>query len=177
MKIIQTLPLIIFSLFFFSALDSHAQQAREMQPLEVHDFECLRSLDCVQSSQSLRSKGWSFIFDDTVDEFAPELTARMEGENISFLAIYDKQGNMIKSKYERVDMALPRCLLAYLTQDNYKGWKIAGSEMVMQDFDPASVRYKVMLENSTSEKSEVFDSEFINELHLKHEGLAKYCPM
>lgn len=172
----HTLFLTLFSYLLLSGLDAMAQQSREMQPLEIHDFECLQSLECIQSSQSLKRKGWSFIFDDTVDEFAPELTARMEGENISFLATYDKQGNMIKSKYERVNMALPRCLLTYLTQDNYQGWKIAGSEMQMKDFDPASVKYTVRLENETSMKSEAFDAEFINELHLKHEGLAQYCP-
>lgn len=173
MKITKPLLLPLFSFLLFCVLDAHTQQVREMQPLEKHDFECLQSLDCVQSSQSLKSKGWLFIFDETVDEFAPELTARMEGENISLLSIYDNEGNMIKSKYKRRNVALPTSLLRYLTEGNYEEWKITGSEMVMNDFDPSSARYLVMLEKNSSVISEVFDSEFINGLHLKYQSLVK----
>lgn len=166
---------ILFNLLVFGALDGIAQQLREMQPLDPHDFECLQSLECVQDSKSLESKGWSFIFDETVDEYARELTARMKGENISFFAIYDKQGHLIRSNYKRQNIALPKCLLAYLTEGNYKDWQVIGSEMKMKDFDPSSVTYKVVLKNKTSDTSEVFDFDFINDLHLKYEGLAELC--
>jgi len=177
MKITQVLLFIILSFFFllFGVLEANAQQLREMQPLEVHDFHCLQWLECVENSQSLKDKGWSFIFDETVDEFAQELTASMKGENVSFFAIYDKEGFLIRSDYKRKNVALPKCLLSYLTEGKYKEWRITGSEMEMKDFDPDLVKYKVVLENHTSTTSEVFDAEFINDLHVKHEGLAKYC--
>lgn len=175
MKITQILFSIIFFFLLISALDSKAQQVREMHPLDVQDFKCLQSLECVQNSQSLKSKGWVFIFDETVDEFARELTARMKGENVSFFALYDKQGHLIRSTYKQRNVALPKCLLSYLTEGNYEEWQITGSEMVLKDFDPTSIKYKVMLENHTSATSEVYDFEFINDLHLKYEGLATYC--
>lgn len=177
MKITRILLPILFVSIFFGALELHAQQAREMYPLEIDDYECLKSLECIQSSQSLKRKGWSFIFDETVDEYARELTARMKGKNVSFLAKYDKEGFMIGSKYKLNNIALPTCLLTYLVEGKYKGWQITASEMVMDDFDPASVRYKVLLKNDTSLRSEVFDSEFIGDLHLKFDGHAKHCLM
>lgn len=177
MKITYIISLFIFLYLHFGVLDAHAQQFRELQPLDVHNFECLKSLECAQNSQSLKSKGWSFVFDETVDEFAPELTAQMKGENISFFAIYDSKGYLIRSTYKREDVALPNRLLAYLTAGDYKGWQITRTEMVVKDFDPATVNYKVMLKNNTLAKSEVFDSKFINDLHLKNEGLVKQLPL
>jgi hypothetical protein len=176
MKITQLLFAITFCFFslHFGTNDSNAQQVREMQPLEALDFECLQSLECVQSSQSLKSKGWSFIFDETVDEYARELTAIMKSENIFFFAIYDHEGYVIRSDYKRNNSALPLCLLAYLAEGDYKGWQITGSELEIRDFDPATVKYKVILENKTSAKSEVYDYDFIESLHLKHEDLAQH---
>lgn len=165
----------LFALFMLSTFDSNAQQPREMYPLEVHDFECLRSLDCVQNSQSLKSKGWSFIFDETVDDFAKELTAQMKGENIYLYAIYDKEGKLIKSTYKRKDAALPKCLLTHHTEDNYNGWRITGSEMVVRDFDPSTIKYKVMLESETSARSEIYDFDLISDLHSSYEGMAELC--
>lgn len=176
MKITYFISLFIFSCLLIDASDAQGQQLREMQSLDAHDFECLKSLDCAQNSESLDSKGWAFISDETVDEVPRELTARMEGENIFFFAIYDKQGYLIRSTYKREDIALPNRLLAHLAEGDYKGWKITASEMVMKDFDPATITYKVMLENKTSAKSEVFDTDFINGLHLKSEGLVKQLP-
>lgn len=174
MKYAQTLLFIAIPFVLIGALDANAQQVREMQSPELHDFECMKSLECIQDSQSLKGKGWSFIFDETVDEFAGELTARMKGDNISLMATYDKEGQLIASRYKRIDVALPNCLLAYLTESQYEGWQIIGSEMVIKDFDPATSQYTVFLENATSVRSEKFDYEFVNDLHLKHEGLAKH---
>jgi len=175
MKTTQIILLSTCSFLLFSTLDSQAQQVREMYPLEIHDFECLQSLQCAQSSQSLKNKGWTFIFDETVDEFTRELTARMKGENISFLAKYDKQGEVIRSTYKQNNAALPTCLLEYLSEGNYEEWQITGSEMVMRDFDATSITYKVKMKNKTTVASEEFDFEFINDLHQKYEGLAKLC--
>lgn len=175
MKITQELLFIILPfLFLFRAFDSNAQQLREMQPLEVHDFECLQSLECVQKSHSLKSKGWAFVFDNTADEYHGELTAHMKGENIFFYAVYDKEGNLMRSHYKRKEVALPRCLLAHITENNSGKWRISDSQMILKNFDPATVKYKVMLESNTSERSEVYDFEFVNRLHVQHEGLVKH---
>jgi hypothetical protein len=174
MKNTQILGSTIISILLFGALDSNAQQVREMQPLEAHDFECLQSLECVQSSQSLKSKGWVFIFDETVDDLARELTAKMKSKHISFFATYDELGDVLRSKYKRENVALPRCLLKHLAEGTYKGWEITRSEMMVKNLDPTSIKYKVKLKNNTSTKSEVFDFKFINDLHLKHGGLGKY---
>jgi len=172
MKITQILLSTIFSLLLFGPLNTNAQQMREMKPLKVQDFKCLQSLECVQSSQHLKSKGWTFVFDDTVDKFARELTARMKGEHVYFHAIYDEKGNLIRSNYKLENAALPSCLLKHLAEGTYKGWQIAGSRLVVKNFDPASLKYKVILKNKASTKSVVYDNEFINDLHLKYEGLA-----
>lgn len=169
--------LILFASIFLCAFEVHAQQAREMDPLELSDYECLKSLECIQNSQSLKSKGWLFTFDETVDEYAEELTAHMKGQNVSLFAKYDKEGYMIRSKYKRDNVVLPGCLLAYLIEESYKGWRITASEMVVENFDPASIKYKVLLQNHTSARTEKFDSEFIGNLHLKFKGEAKHCLM
>lgn len=175
MNINRSLISTLFAFLILGTFDSNAQQLREMQALEAHDFECLRSLDCVQNSQSLKSKGWAFIFDETVDEFAKELTARMKGENIYFLAIYDKEGKLIKSTYRRKDVALPGCLLTFHTEDKHEGWRITGSEMVVRDFDPSTIKYKVKLESETSARSEEYDFDFISNLHSSYESEAELC--
>ena len=174
MKIIQVLLLIVFFFLSIGVIDSNAQQFREMQPLEAHDFECLQSLQCVENSESLKNKGWAFVFDDTVDEFSKELTAKMKGSGLSFFAKYDELGNLIRSKYKRKNVALPPCLLKHLVEGSYKGWQITSSEMVIRDFDTTSIRYKVLLKNKRATKSEIYDVEFINGLHLGYEGLAKH---
>ena len=174
MKITQALFLIIIPYLLLGALDSKAQQTREMQSLEDHDFQCLKSLQCAQNSRSLQEKGWAFVFDETVDESARELTARMKGEDIYFYAVYDEEGDVIRSIYKQTDVALPNCLLANLTEGSYRGWQITGSEMVMKDFETSSVKYKVKLQNKTSATSEIFDFDYLNNLHLKHEVLAKH---
>jgi hypothetical protein len=175
MRITQAIILTLVAFLMLGAYDSDAQQLREMQPLEDQDFECLKSLDCVQESQSLKSKGWSFIFDETVDAFANELTAHMKGENIYFFAVYDKEGNLVRSTYRRVDVALPKCLHRYHAENGNAGWRITGSEMTMKDFDPSTIKYKVMLESESSARSEVYDSDFISDVHMRYEGVAELC--
>jgi hypothetical protein len=170
MKITQ----IIF-LFFFISVDSYSQQTRELLPLDNQDFKCLQSIECIENSQSLKQKGWSFIYDKTVDEFTRELTAIMKGENIYFFAIYDIEGSLIRSTYKRKNVPLPSCLLTYFSQGNYKEWQITGSEMVIRDFDPATINYKVELKNKKSSTSEKYDFDFISGLHLKYEKLARHC--
>ncbi|PWN06513.1 hypothetical protein [Rhodohalobacter mucosus] len=165
----------LVAFLMLGTIDLHAQELREMQPLEADDFECLQSLDCIQNSQSLKSKGWSFIFDETVDAFANERTAYMKGENIYFFAMYDKKGNLIRSTYRRKDVALPRCLHRYHAETADEGSRIAGSEMTMKDFDPSTIKYKVMLESGTSSRSEVYDSDFISDVHREYEGVAELC--
>jgi hypothetical protein len=41
MKTTVILLSILFTLLVFGALDGIAQQLRELQPLEAHDFECM----------------------------------------------------------------------------------------------------------------------------------------
>ena len=173
MKITQKVLLLVVPVMTFVAPAGEAQEMREMQALEVIDYECLRSLDCAQSSQSLKAKGWAFIYDDTVDENAGKLTARMVGENVYFFAIYDEQGKVVKSTYQRDGIALPRSLLSYFTQSRYKGWQITGTEMVMTNFDPNSKIYRVTIQNKSSVKSIIIDTEFIKQLHEKGKGLAR----
>jgi len=173
MKIAQLLVWFIFTYSFFSIKVSNAQQNRELQPLESDDFECLQSIECIQDSRSLKDKGWLFVFDETVDEFQRELTASMKGENISLIAIYDEYGYLIRSEYKRKNVALPASLLSHLFEGSYKGWQLNGTELVMKNFDPATIKYKVVLENSTSTKSEVYDFEFISELNSEYEELTK----
>jgi hypothetical protein len=109
-----------------------------------------------------------------VDEYARELTARMKGENVSFFALYDKQGEVIRSDYQRKNVALPTCLLAYLIEGEYQDWQITDSEMEMKDFDPKTIQYHVLLENGRSKKTAVFDFEFISKLHARHQDLVRH---
>lgn len=169
----QITPLFIFPLLLICTLKSIAQQTREIHPLDDNDFECLKSLECAQNNQSLKKKGWAFVFDESVDKFAQEFRARMKGKNISFFALYDKQGYLIRSEYKRKNVALPSFLLTYLFQDNYKEWQLTGTELVMKDFDPATIKYKVVLENTSSIISKVYDFKFITGLDSKYEVRTK----
>lgn len=146
--------------------------ARELRPLDAEDFKCLQSLECIKSSENLKAKGWSFIFDDTVQKFAQELTARMEGKNISFYAVYDKKGNLIRSEYKRKNIALPASLLAYLAENELTHAQLTGTEMVMKNFDASTISYKVMLESKSSVESKNFDIAFIDNIRMNSEGLA-----
>lgn len=157
----QITPLFIFPLLLICTLKSIAQQTREIHPLDDNDFECLKSLECAQNNQSLKKKGWAFVFDESVDEFTQEFRASMKGKNISFFALYDKQGYLVRSEYKRKDAALPTPLLTHLSQSNYKDLKLAGTELVMKDFDPATIKYKVVFEDETSTVTDAFDIDFI----------------
>jgi hypothetical protein len=47
--------------------------------------------------------------------------------------------------------------------------------MVVRDFDPSTIKYKVMLESETSARSEVYDFDLISDLHSSYEGMAELC--
>ena len=165
----------LIAILWIGTVNLQAQELREMQPLESADFECLQSLDCIQNSRSLESKGWSFVFDETVDDLAGELTARMNGENIYFFAVYDEDGSLIRSTYRRIDAALPQCLHRYHAENGNQGWRITGSEMTIRNFDLSTIKYKVTLESESSSRSEVYDSDFISDVHRMYEGMAELC--
>ncbi len=177
MKSRITFRLIIASLLVLCVMvfEAKTQQLREMQSLAQQDFECLQSLDCAQTNPILEEKGWTFVFDETVDDFAKELTASMKSEQVNLNAIYDRHGNLIRARYKRYNVSLPKCLLIHFSLDQYEEWKIAESELWIKDFDPVSARYKVKLINNTAETYEEFDYDMIAELHDKYEGPIKLC--
>lgn len=164
MKSIQSILSVTLLLFVFSASQLYAQETRILQPLDTQDFKCLKTLACIQSSESLKEKGWSFIFDDTVEKFAQELTASMEGENVSFFAIYNKEGHLVRSVYQRKNMSLPHALLVYLIENNPEGVTLTGTAMTMHNFDESTITYEAVLQNGTSTESKNFDIAFIEEL-------------
>ena len=173
MRFTQLLLISISVFLFCNTLNISAQQIREMQPLDSQDFECLKSLHCIKSNQEIRDKGWSFIFDETVPESSGELTARMKSENVSFYAVYDENGNLIRSTYKRNNVALPAYLLAYIFRDNSNGWKITGAEMSVNNCDPASIKYEVHLESPESSIVNVYDYEFLNEIRLNRDSFTE----
>ena len=173
MKSLKPILTLTVLLLLLSSIQISAQHTRELRPLEASDFKCLQSLECIRGSESLKVKGWSFVFDDTVEKFAQELTAKMEGENISFFAVYDKEGDLIKSVYTRKNVALPANLLSYLAENNDKGWKLAGTEMIMNNFDESTIVYNVELENHTISESRNYDLAYINDIILDKKELAE----
>lgn len=177
MKSNTTIRLTIASLSLLCVMvfEAKSQQLREMQPLAHQDFECLQSLDCAQTNPILQNKGWTYVLDETVDVFTQELTASMKSEQVNFNAIYDRQGNLIRARYKRNNVSLPRCLLIHLSLDQYEEWHIAESELLIKDFNPVSARYKVKLINNTAETFEEFDYDMIAEFHDKYEGPIKLC--
>lgn len=173
MKLLKTILSTVILLLLLPAVQLSAQSNREMRPLDAHDFKCLQSLECIQSSESLKAKGWSFIFDDSVEKFAQELTATMEGKNISFFAIYDKDGILIESVYKRKNIALPALLLAHLAETEMENSRLTSTEMVMKNFDASTISYNVVLERNSSLESKTFDMAFINSIHLNTNNFAE----
>lgn len=167
--VLSTLSLTLL-LLLLSAIQINAQNNRTLLPLDAQDFKCMKTLDCVQSSESLKDKGWSYIFDDSVEKFAQELTAMMEGENVSFFAVYDKEGYLIKSVYKRKNMSLPPSLLVYLVENNPEGLKLTGTSMTMHNFDESTITYEVVLQNGFATESKNYDIAYIEEL-TEYQGL------
>ncbi|TVQ68093.1 MAG: hypothetical protein EA360_00680 [Balneolaceae bacterium] len=164
MKTLQTIISLTLIIKIFSVSLPYAQDTRTLLPLDAKDFQCLKSVDCIKNSESLKEKGWSFIFDDTVENFPQELTAKMDGENVSFFAIYNKEGDLIRSEYKRKNMSLPTSLFAYLADNSQDGWILTGTQMVMYNFDESTVTYEVFLQNGSSSESMNFDIAFIEAL-------------
>jgi len=171
-KVVASILIFSSSCIFF--INVKAQELRKLEPLDKGDFKCLQSIQCIQNSSTLKAKGWKFIFDRTVEKFPQELTARMKGENISFFAIYDKKGNLIKSKYKRTDVPLPPSFLVYLTQQKYKGWQIAATEFTMENFDTSLVTYRVLLKREKSKLTKEYDQEFVNKIDRKFKSIAEH---
>ncbi len=170
MKSVRSILSLTLLLLFLSANQLYSQETRTLQPLDTQDFECLKTLDCIQSSERLKEKGWSFILDDTVEKFAQELTAKMEGENVSFFAIYNKEGHLVRSVYKRKNISLPPSLLVYLAENNPEGLTLTGTTMTMHNFDESTITYDVVLQNGTSVESKNYDIAFVEELS-KYQGL------
>ncbi len=167
MKTVKAILSLTFIILLFSISQLHAQSARTLLPLDTHDFKCLKSVECIKNSESLKEKGWSFIFDDSVEKFAQELTAKMNGENVSFYAVYNKEGDLIRSEYKRKNLALPPTLLAYLAENNQEGWILTGTQMVMHNFDESTINYEVIIQNGSSTESINYDLAFIEGLFTK----------
>lgn len=177
MKTIMTLRIIIISILilFISTFEARTQEVRELRSLDLQDFECLKSLDCAQNSPILKNKGWAFVFEEPVAPFAREFTASMKGEDVHFHARYNQQGDLLSARYKRNNVKLPKCLLIHLTEDADEHWQIAESELDMKNFDPALIRYRVKLQNHTTETYEEYDYEKIRELHNRYEGSSELC--
>jgi hypothetical protein len=157
------------------SFDAKSQHLRELKPLAHHDFECLQSLDCAQNSTSLTDKGWAFIPDHTVEPLTREFTASMKSDDVRLQAKYDQEGNLIRARYTRYNVALPKCLLIHLSLDHYSEWQISESEFIIKDFNPSTAQYKVKLINENAETLEEFDYQMITELHERYEGQAEFC--
>lgn len=177
MKPLATYCLIITSTLLLSVIsfEAKSQQLRELKPLEHQDFKCLQSLDCAQNSPSLTDKGWAFILDHTVEPLTREFTASMKSDGVRLHAKYDQEGNLIRARYKRQNVALPKCLLIHLSLDHFSEWQITESEFIIKDFNPSTALYKVKLRNDAAETLEEFDYRMIAELHEKYEGPAEFC--
>ena len=179
MKAYTTFSLITTCTLLITVItyDANSQQLREMKPLEHHDFECLQSLDCAQNSPSLSDKGWAFFFDRTVEPLTRELSASMKSDGVRLDAKYDQEGNLIRARYKRHNVALPKCLLIHLSMDQFSDWQIMESEFIIKDFNPSTAQYKVKLVNDTTVSFEKFNYQKIAELHEKYEGPVEICLM
>jgi len=141
-----------------AVLPVNAQQTeRVLLPLSEEDYECLQKINCITESLTLKEKGWAFAFDNSVDKFTRELTASMKGTNIDFNATYDKDGNLIHATYKRQNFALPANLLAHLARPEFNGWRMAGNEMIVNNFKEEQTKYRVFMENGTSKMTLRFD--------------------
>lgn len=162
MKHIVTKTLISVILCFgltvlFTGENLFAQQTeRQMVPLSEEDFECFQQISCLAGSEELQDKGWFFHFDETITDYPQERTARMQGFNIDLTARYDKDGNLLRGMYRRKDAALPPVLLAYLTGEEFSGWKMTGNEVTIRNFNITSAVYNIIMESENAEKTVTF---------------------
>jgi len=177
MRTIKTFRFITISslLLFVFIFEAKTQPMRDLQPLKLQDFECMKSLECAQNSQNLHNKGWAFVFTEPPAPYTREFTASMKSEDVNLNAKYNQRGDLIRARYKRNNAALPKCLMIHLTEDSDEDWQIKESELVMKNFDPASVRYRVKLQNQTTEILEEFDYDEIRNLHENYEGSEKLC--
>lgn len=174
MKTIISIALCFGLTVLFTAEPLLAQQSeRQIVPLSEEDYECLQQLSCVVESKELREKGWVVTFDETIADYPQERTAQLKGDNIALTARYDKEGNLLRGKYERQNVALPRDLLAHLAGEDFSGWEMTGNNMTVRDFNAASTVYNIILESEDGEKTVTFThSDIMNMKKRKAGGLA-----
>lgn len=137
----------------FTAANLLAQQNdRVLLPLDDEDFKCFQTIKCVTDSESLKEKGWAFIFDDSVENYLQELSIAMKGVNVELSATYNKKGELLRATYKRQNLALPAALLSHIAIDEFDGWNMTGNEMIMKNFEENKTNYTVELQNNSSTK-------------------------
>jgi len=158
-------PLYSCIILLITALPLHAQQQdRPLTPLSTDNFECMQHVHCLTESEALKDKGWVFVFDNSVEKSIQELTASMNGENISLQATYNKDGALINATYKLQNFILPSTLLVHLTGPEFDGWRMAGNEMVVNNFMAEQTEYRVFMENGTKSKTLSFHPAEIKDL-------------
>lgn len=141
-----------------AALPLFAQQTdRPLIPLSTDNFECMQNVHCLTESEALKDKGWVFVFDNSVEKTTRELTAAMNGNNISLNARYNKDGELINATYKLQNFILPSALLTHLAGTEFEGWRMTGNEMVVNNFMTEQTEYLVYMENGTKSKTLSFD--------------------
>lgn len=146
----------------------------QMRPLVEEDYPCLQQLNCLVNSEELQEKGWIVKFDDTITPSPQARTARMKGDRLAIIASYDINGKLLKGTYKLQNATLPINLLAHLAGDSFEGWEMTGNEITVFDFDVASTKYNIILENETEKKTVSFSyADVLNLASGKEEILVK----
>jgi len=143
-----TAPLLLLTILILIPASQLFSQNndRPLIPLSDEDFACFQTVDCVLSSDDLKEKGWNFTNDDSVTNHPQELTFSMKGSNVLLNAVYTKEGDLIRAKYQLFDRAVPSSILNVLGEGDYKEWTVVGNTLTVRNFDTATTEFTLKLE-------------------------------
>lgn len=151
-RILTILVFLIFSGSVFSqGLSQSSGQEDMIEPKKQNSslisenyYNCFKELHCLKNNREIREKGLDIQFDRKRHFKEYQLSGETRNEKLD--AVYDDQGRLIEARLVRVNFALPRFITEQLVTGQYADWRMIGNEMVVENFDAKTTRYKVILQ-------------------------------
>lgn len=135
--------------------ESDTESPQNSLTITEKNFSCFQSLQCLINENPFKKSNLDKIRlnSNQTRNYVIEGTSKNE----EVYAEYDSSGKLIKATVVQRNIAVPRSISMVLAQGEYQSYKMIGNEVVIQNFDPYSMMYKIVLQNEDEVRVEYFD--------------------
>ncbi len=156
-SILAFLMIVIFSgTVFAKDIDHSINQDGNVLVINEQNYSCFTDINCLRYDAAIKNSGLKVRFDERWN--AGHYILKGTSENERVYAEYNEHGNLVKARLIQVNVPLPNKINRYLATGEFKEWKLIGNEKTVQNFDPKTTEYKVILQKDGKGKVLYFDN-------------------